>query len=118
MAEAREVQEHALTTIAVGSELLKAAKSSLNDAENMDLQEKHIRIAEIDLRQRRKYWADEMSKIQDGNLRRKRSQLEKDIRKIEERLTKKENNTEYMTGVVPVVPRNIGTPKPKEEQCP
>jgi len=114
--EGKERQGRAL--IASGEKLLREARDARAETETMDLGQRGIAEARAALRSTIEKWAGELAKVQDSKTRRKRTQLEQAVAKLEKRVTRRV--AEPVTGgVVPVVPRNYGTPTPesKREKC-
>jgi chromosome segregation ATPase len=111
--DADSLQAKGEALISSGKKLLREAQVRRDEAEALDLQLQPVRDAELALRDRQKHWSTELSRVQDGATRRKRSRLERDIAKLEKRLERKTAEPPIATGVVPVLPQHLGTPKPK-----
>jgi hypothetical protein len=113
--ETKERQGRAL--IASGEKLLREAKDSRVEVEAMDLGLAGIAEARGALREAIDYWAAELAKVQDSRTRRKRSQLEQTLAKLERRATRRAAEPEPVAGVVPVIPTkgDYGTPVPEPE---
>jgi len=97
-----------------GRALLRQAEEQYAAAAEMDLLTGiggPVRRAQAALREREEHWKAELARIQNGEIRRKRSQLEAALAKLERRVQRKSSEPAPAEGTVSVLPAGRGTGK-------